>query len=131
MSNVCSSRVPVSTREYSHRILSISTQYTRRGVKWPSRGRRVIRQRSVHSSVVLNESYCEPDLVMANHHSSYQEERIVSLPKEGKNIFQIVFIESRSKNITCHSQKVSKAGVPALSAPLGGCDTSMSMIVAR
>ena len=47
---------------------------------------------SAQSSVVLNESYCEPDLVIANHHSSYQEERIVSLPKEGKNICQNVMI---------------------------------------
>ena len=54
--------------------------------------RRVIREPSVKSSVLSNESYFERVLIMANHLSSYQRERIASLSEEGKNISQIVTI---------------------------------------
>ena len=48
--------------------------------------RRVMREQGVISSVLSNESYFEHVLIMANHLSSYQRERIVSLSGEGKNI---------------------------------------------
>ena len=107
MSNACSSRVPASTREYSHRIPSISTHVHNthsRGVKWRSRGRRVKREPSVKSSVLSNESYFKRNLVMANQFYGGQKERIASLSEKGKNIYQIVTIlESEgSKNLAHH-----------------------------
>ncbi len=104
MLNACSSRVPASTREYSHRIPSLAHNTHSRGVKWRSRGRRVKREPSVKSSVLSNESYFKRNLVMANQLYSCQTERIASLLEKEKNIYQIVTIlESEgSKNLAHH-----------------------------
>ena len=58
---------------------------------------------NVKFSFASNTSYFEPDLVIANNHASYQSERIVSLPKEGKNTFQIVMIVESQGQRTSHA----------------------------
>ena len=78
---------------------------------------------NVKFSFASNTSYFEPGLVIANHHASYQRERILSLSKEGKNVFQIMLIvesQGRRTLITRHSQKVREADVPVFSALLWG-----------
>ena len=82
------SRVPASIRTIS----SMHTVQTHRGEKWRLRGRRVIQDRSLKSSVVSNESCFRRDIAMKSHIYSYQSERIASLSKEGKSISQMFTI---------------------------------------
>ena len=83
MSSACSSNVPASTRT---EFLRLAHNKRTSRCKMAVSHRRVIREQSVQSSVVSNESYCEPDLAIANHHLATKRERIAYFSKEGKNI---------------------------------------------
>ena len=74
----------------------------------------------------IKQSYCEPDLVIANHHFSYQggtDRVFAERRKEYLSKCDVCGI-TRSKNIMRHSQKVSKAGVLFLLRLYGDFDSS-------
>ena len=80
---------------------------TQHSAQWRLCGRRIIRDRSVKSSVASNENCFRHDLAMANHLS---REQSASLSEEGKSASQIVTIlESEGGRTSRHCQKVGKS----------------------